>query len=83
MYRDWFGHQSINQCRLALVFLSGLAHAPAGWIIVLGATAGAVGAVWTNARQLAVRKAPLNYALVMDAGSLLLLAGGVLAVLLT
>lgn len=47
------------------------------------ATAGAVGAVWTNARQLAVRKAPLNYALVMGAGSLLLLAGGVLAVLLT
>ena len=72
-----------RQQGLTLAVLTGLAHAPAGWIVVLGATAGAVGADWTNARQLAVRKAPLNYGLVVGASSLLLLAGGMLAVLLT
>ncbi|ANY18492.1 hypothetical protein [Bordetella pseudohinzii] len=71
-----------QQRGLVLAMLGGLAHAPAGWIVALGATAGAVGAVWANARQMAVGKARLNLALVAGAGGLLLVAGAMLATLL-
>lgn len=71
-----------RQQGLALAVLSGLANAPAGWIVALGATAGAVGAVWTNARRMAAGNAKLNLRLVASAGGLLLVAGGMLAALL-
>ncbi|VFR81079.1 hypothetical protein ISE1_2698 [plant metagenome] len=71
-----------RQQGLALAVLGGLAHAPAGWIVAIGATAGAVGAVLANARQMTAGKAKLKLGLVVGAGGLLLVAGGMLAVLL-
>ena len=72
-----------HQQGIALMVLGGLAHAPAGWIVALGATAGAIGAVWTNARQMTVGKTQLNFSLLVGAGGLLLLAGGMVAALTT